>query len=122
MLGLSRAFGAWRFSGRTGLDRVRFTDVKPPAEVPDGSSRPEPAYGALVSTATGREVVLEAVPGVRYVDRDTDEPMEVTGQPLPLSPSGSRLSSTEENLVGTSHAWRQPDSHANPSTSQPIGR
>lgn len=32
----------------------------------------------LVSTATGREVVLEAVPGVRYVDRETGEPMEVT--------------------------------------------
>jgi len=45
----------------------------------------------LVSTATGREMVLEAVPGGRYVDRENGEPMEVTGQLLPLLPSGSPL-------------------------------
>ena len=52
----------------------------------------------LVSTATGREMVLEAVPGGRYVDRENGEPMEVTGELLPLLPSGSPLPWTEENV------------------------
>ena len=52
----------------------------------------------LLNPRSGRQVVLEAVPGVRYADRDTGEPMKVSGQLPPLSPSGLRLPWTEENL------------------------
>lgn len=52
----------------------------------------------LVSPTAGREVVVEAGPGVRYVDRGSREPMIVTGQLLPLMPSPSRLVWTEQNL------------------------
>ena len=46
----------------------------------------------------GREVVLAAEPGVRYVDRDSGEELEVAGRLLPLAPSPSRLPWSESNL------------------------
>ena len=52
----------------------------------------------LRSTATGREIVLAAEPGVRYIDRYSGETMEITGKLLPLAPSPSRLPWSEENL------------------------
>jgi len=40
---------------------------------------------------TGRELIIEAEPGKTYIDRETGEPLEVTGIVLPLPPSRSRL-------------------------------
>jgi hypothetical protein len=57
-----------------------------------------PQRWRLRTAHTGREVVLAAEPGVRYIDRYTGEEMEVTGQLLPLAPSPSRLPWAEENL------------------------
>jgi len=48
--------------------------------------------------STGREVVIEAVPGETYVDRETGEPLEVVGQLLPLAPTPSDLPWSVENL------------------------
>jgi hypothetical protein len=57
-----------------------------------------PRRWRLRTPSAGREIVLAAKPGVRYVDRYTGEQMEVTGQLLPLAPSLSRLPWSEENL------------------------
>jgi hypothetical protein len=59
--------------------------------------RPAPALAAR-GTGSGREVVVAAEPGVRYVDRYSGEQLEVTGRLLPLAPSPSRLPWAEENL------------------------
>jgi len=48
--------------------------------------------------ATGREVLLEAKPGEIYLDRETDDPLEVVGKELPLAPSPSRLPWSVANL------------------------
>jgi hypothetical protein len=50
------------------------------------------------SPATGREIIREAEPGRVYVDRETDEPLEIVGKVLPLAPSQSRLPWAVENL------------------------
>jgi hypothetical protein len=48
--------------------------------------------------ASGREVIIEAEPGTRYLDRETGEPMEVVGMVLPAAPSLSKLPFAPENL------------------------
>lgn len=48
--------------------------------------------------STGREVVFEADPGRVYVDRETEEALEVVGKELPLAPSDSHLPWTVDNL------------------------
>jgi hypothetical protein len=48
--------------------------------------------------STGREILLEAEPGVPYRDRDTGELLEVVGKVLPLAPTTSRLPWAVENL------------------------
>jgi hypothetical protein len=74
-----------------------------------GSDRPPTRSGkvARVSTkqryrlrnpATGREVLIEAEPDRIYLDRESDEPLEVIGKVLPLAPSASRLPWAVENL------------------------
>jgi hypothetical protein len=45
-----------------------------------------------------REVIREADPGMRYVDRDTGEELSVVGAVLPLAPSPSDLPYSVENL------------------------
>ena len=52
----------------------------------------------LRTPSTGREILVEAEPGRTYVDRGTGEPLEVVGRVLPLSPSGSQLPWSVENL------------------------
>jgi hypothetical protein len=52
----------------------------------------------LRNAATGRELVIEAEPGERYVDRQSGEPLEIVGKVLPLAPSASRLPWAVENL------------------------
>ena len=47
--------------------------------------------------STGREILLEAEPGVDYVDKETGEPMQVIGEVLPLA-SPSELPWSIENL------------------------
>jgi hypothetical protein len=56
-----------------------------------------PRYRLRVPS-TGREAVIEAEPDRIYVDRETGEPMEVTGKVLPLPPSPSKLPWAVENL------------------------
>jgi len=48
--------------------------------------------------STGREVVIEAEPERIYLDRETEEALEVVGKELPLAPSQSRLPWAVENL------------------------
>ncbi len=48
--------------------------------------------------STGREVVLEVQPDRIYLDRETEDPLEVVGKELPLAPSLSRLPFAVENL------------------------
>jgi hypothetical protein len=48
--------------------------------------------------STGREVLVEAEPDKVYLDRETEEPLEVVGRELPLPPSLSRLPFAVENL------------------------
>jgi hypothetical protein len=48
--------------------------------------------------STGREVVIEAVPGRRYLDRETGEELELVGTLLPLAPTPSELPWAVENL------------------------
>jgi len=48
--------------------------------------------------STGREVVIEAEPGVDYVDRETGEQLEVVAQLIPLAPTASELPWAVENL------------------------
>jgi len=45
-----------------------------------------------------REVIREAEPGKRYVDRESGEELKVVGAVLPLAPSESALLRTPENL------------------------
>jgi hypothetical protein len=52
----------------------------------------------LRNPASGREIVLEAVPGEIYLDRDSGEQLEAVGKVLPLAPSTSRLPWAVENL------------------------
>ena len=52
----------------------------------------------LRSPSTGRELILEAEADRIYLDRDTGEPLEVSGKLLPLAPSESRLPWAVENL------------------------
>jgi hypothetical protein len=52
----------------------------------------------LRAPSTGREAIIEAEPDRIYVDRETGEPMEVTGKVLPLPPSPSKLAWAVENL------------------------
>lgn len=52
----------------------------------------------LRTPSTGREIFLDAEPGVVYRDRETGEPMEVVGKVLPLEPSKSNLAWAVENL------------------------
>ncbi len=48
--------------------------------------------------STGREVIVEAVPGEVYVDRESAEPLEVVAELLPLAPTVSELPWKVENL------------------------
>jgi hypothetical protein len=48
--------------------------------------------------STGREILIEAEPGIVYRDRETDEALEVVAKLLPLAPSESRLPWAVENL------------------------
>jgi hypothetical protein len=48
--------------------------------------------------STDREVVIEAEPGRIYVDHETDEPLEVVAELLPLAPTPSELPWAVENL------------------------
>jgi hypothetical protein len=48
--------------------------------------------------STGREVVIEAEPGVVYRDRETDEELQVVAQLLPAAPTPSELPWAVENL------------------------
>ncbi|HTY96631.1 MAG TPA: hypothetical protein VMB91_06280 [Solirubrobacteraceae bacterium] len=52
----------------------------------------------LRNRASGREVLIEAEPGRIYMDRETDQPLEVVGIELPMAPSLSRLPWAVENL------------------------
>jgi hypothetical protein len=52
----------------------------------------------LRNPASGREVILEAQPGKRYLDRESGEPLEVVGMVLPAAPSQSKLPWAAENL------------------------
>jgi len=52
----------------------------------------------LRNPATGRELVLEAKPGEIYLDRDSEDTLEIVGKVLPLAPSSSRLPWSVENL------------------------
>jgi len=52
----------------------------------------------LRTPSSGREVLIEASPGEIYLDRESGEPMEVVGKPLPLAPTSSRLPWAVENL------------------------
>jgi hypothetical protein len=52
----------------------------------------------LRNPATGRETVVEGVPGEIYRDRDTGDELEVAGKLLPLPPSDSKLPWAVENL------------------------
>jgi hypothetical protein len=57
-----------------------------------------PQLYRLRTPSTGREVLLPAEQGQTYRDTDTDEPMEIVGQVLPVAPSSSRLPWAVENL------------------------
>ncbi len=48
--------------------------------------------------STGREIIIEAEPGIVYRDRSTGEELQVLGKVLPLAPSKSKLPWTVENL------------------------
>ena len=45
-----------------------------------------------------REIIREAAPGKRYVDRETGEELRVVSAVLPLAPSPSELPYAVENL------------------------
>jgi hypothetical protein len=53
--------------------------------------------------STGREVIIEAQPGVEYVDRETGEALEVVGQLLPAAPTPSELPWSVDNLRFCNH-------------------
>jgi hypothetical protein len=48
--------------------------------------------------STGREVIIEATPGVEYHDRETGERLEAVAELLPLAPTPSELPWAIENL------------------------
>ena len=48
--------------------------------------------------STGRELVIEAEPDKVYLDRETEQQLEIIGKVLPLAPSLSRLPFAVENL------------------------
>jgi hypothetical protein len=48
--------------------------------------------------ASGREALVKARPGRRYVDRETGEEMQPVTRVLPLAPSESALLRAPENL------------------------
>jgi hypothetical protein len=52
----------------------------------------------LRTPSTGREILLEAEPGMTYLDRETGEALEVVARVLPLAPSQSRLPWAIEHL------------------------
>ncbi len=52
----------------------------------------------LRSPSSGREILLDAVPGEIYLDRESGEQMEVVGKILPLAPSSSMLPWAVDNL------------------------
>jgi len=52
----------------------------------------------LREPSSGREVVIEAKPGVVYRDQQNGEELEVVGEVLPLAPSDSKLPWAVENL------------------------
>ncbi len=52
----------------------------------------------LRTPSTGREVLIEALPGKEYVDHETGETLQVVGETLPLAPSPSDLPWAVENL------------------------
>lgn len=52
----------------------------------------------LRAPSNGDEVIIEAEPGIVYLDGRTGEPMEVVGEVLPLAPSRSKLPWAVENL------------------------
>ncbi len=61
------------------------------------SDQPRDRY-RLRNPASGREIIIEAVPGEIYRDRETGEELELVGRLLPLPPSRSRLPWAVENL------------------------
>jgi hypothetical protein len=61
------------------------------------SDQPRDRY-RLRNPASGREIVIEAVPDEIYRDRETGEELEVVGRLLPLPPSRSKLPWAVENL------------------------
>lgn len=52
----------------------------------------------LRAPASGREALVKAKPGHRYLDRETGEEMEPVSRTLPLAPSESALLRSPENL------------------------
>lgn len=48
--------------------------------------------------STGREVIIEAIPGEIYLDRETGEQLEIVAELLPLAPTPSELPWTVGNL------------------------
>jgi hypothetical protein len=52
----------------------------------------------LRAPASGREALVKAKPGRRYVDRETGEEMQPVSRVLPLAPSESALLRAPENL------------------------
>jgi hypothetical protein len=52
----------------------------------------------LRNPVSGRETVVEGLPGEVYRDRDTGEELEVVGKLLPLPPSDSKLPWAVESL------------------------
>ncbi|MDP9376998.1 MAG: hypothetical protein M3P40_05410 [Actinomycetota bacterium] len=52
----------------------------------------------LRTPSTGREIFIEADPGIIYRDRETGEPLEVVAKVLPVPPTESSLPWALENL------------------------
>jgi hypothetical protein len=82
---------------------VEDQDAHGQAAYPGGCSAKVPAVSTtqlyrLRTPSSGREILLEAVPGEIYRDRESGEEMEVVGKLLPLAPSPSRLPWAVENL------------------------
>jgi hypothetical protein len=53
--------------------------------------------------STGREVIVLVEPEKVYVDRNTDEPLEVVSELIPLAPTESELPWSIENLRFCNH-------------------
>lgn len=52
----------------------------------------------LRNPVTGREILIEAEAEEIYLDRETEEPLEIVGKVLPLAPSTSKLPWAVDNL------------------------